>query len=514
VAAVQDKLEQLATLVGRRTLFAIIGIVAAIVAGVLISQNLLIVAAGVLLLVGLMAVVISPDIATVLVTFIVYSNVAVVAVRFHGAPYILGAVVPLLLVFPVMHYLLHRREDIVIMPTTLLAIAYLLVQLVSALFSDNVTLAQAKLMTFISEGLLLFVLVTNAIRTPETLRYVIWALLAAGILLSIFPLYQQITGTFNNNYWGFAQAEGRGFSTGEETLFGEVRQPRLAGALGEKNFYAQIMLMLVPIGLFQFTAEKSRYLRGLALVATLLATAAAALTFSRGAAVGFMVMLILATLMRAIKPQQFVLIVALIAVVLIALPQYTIRMASLLEIRSFFQEDAATTVDGAIEGRATEMLSAIYMFRDHPIVGVGPGMSKYYSSDYGNALGIKQLAGTRRVHSLYLELLAEGGVLGFVTFMSMLGVTLFSLYRARKRWSSSRPEFASMIGGLMLALVTHMTTSIFLHMSYERYFWLMMAISVSAIHISRRLAAAEAPAPAERRDMATAGTPYGLLETG
>ncbi len=66
----------------------------------------------------------------------------------------------------------------------------------------------------------------------------------------------------------------------------------------------------------------------------------------------------------------------------------------------------------------------------------------------------------------------------------------------------------------MLALITHMTTSIFLHMSYERYFWLMMAISVSAIHISRRLAAAEAPAPAERRDMATAGTPYGLLETG
>src|SRR5690606_12252117 len=217
-----------------------------------------------------------------------------------------------------------------------------------------------------------------------------------------------------------------GFSTGEQTLFGEVRQPRLAGALGEKNFYAQIMLMLVPIGLFQFSAEKSRHLRVLALVATMLTTAAAALTFSRGAAVGFVVMLILATFMRAIKPQQFVLIVALIALVLVALPQFTIRMASLMEIRTVFEKDSATTVDGAIEGRAPEMLSAVYMFRVHPIVGIGPGMSKYYSRDYGNALGIKQLAGTRRVHSLYLELLAEGGVLGFVTFMSMLGVTLFS----------------------------------------------------------------------------------------
>ena len=41
----------------------------------------------------------------------------------------------------------------------------------------------------------------------------------------------------------------------------------------------------------------------------------------------------------------------------------------------------------------------------------------------------------------------------------------------------------------MLALITHMTTSIFLHMSYERYFWLMMAIAVSAINISHLAAA-------------------------
>lgn len=71
-----------------------------------------------------------------------------------------------------------------------------------------------------------------------------------------------------------------------------------------------------------------------------------------------------------------------------------------------------------------------------------------------------------------------------------------------------------MAGGLMLALITHMTTSIFLHMSYERYFWLMMAIAVSAINISHRLAAAEEPAPAVSRDAPAAEPPLGLLETG
>ena len=153
MAAVQDKLEQLATLVGRRTLFAIIGIVAAIVAGVLISQNLLIVAAGVLLLVGLMAVVLSPDIATVMVTFIVYSNVAVVAVRFHGAPYILGAVVPLLLVFPVMTTCTAVETSSSCQPRCWHCLPAGAACQRAVLGQCHV--AQAKLMTFISEGLLL-----------------------------------------------------------------------------------------------------------------------------------------------------------------------------------------------------------------------------------------------------------------------------------------------------------------------------------------------------------------------
>ena len=53
------------------------------------------------------------------------------------------------------------------------------------------------------------------------------------------------------------------FKTGEEALHGNVMQRRLAGPLGEQNRYAQIMLMLVPLGLFRFWGERSIALRQL-----------------------------------------------------------------------------------------------------------------------------------------------------------------------------------------------------------------------------------------------------------
>jgi hypothetical protein len=40
----------------------------------------------------------------------------------------------------------------------------------------------------------------------------------------------------------------------------------------------------------------------------------------------------------------------------------------------------------------------------------------------------------------------------------------------------------------MLSIITYMTTGLFLHLSYARYFWLMLALAGAAAHIGLRLA--------------------------
>src|SRR5690606_12304838 len=78
---------------------------------------------------------------------------------------------------------------------------------------------------------------------------------------------------------------------------------------------------------------------------------------------------------------------------------------------------------------------------------------------------------------------------------AILYVTLRGLARMRKRWMSVRPDLANLATGLLLALVAYLTTGIFLHLSYARYFWLMMALANAAVYIAAELGReAERPA--------------------
>jgi hypothetical protein len=59
-----------------------------------------------------------------------------------------------------------------------------------------------------------------------------------------------------------------------------------------------------------------------------------------------------------------------------------------------------------------------------------------------------------------------------------------------------------MATGLMLAVVTYMTTGLFLHLSYARYFWLVLAIAGAAAHLGLRL-----PASGQEEAMTLAPAP-------
>jgi O-antigen ligase len=311
------------------------------------------------------------------------------------------------------------------------------------------------------------------------LRRVVWVLVVVGIILGGVPLYQQVTGTFDNQYAGFAQTTGDSFRTGGETLLGEIRQPRLAGAIGEKNYYAQIMLMLVPLGLFRFWGERSLPLRIFGLVGAIVASIGMVLSFSRGAAVGFALMLVILFFLRLIKLYQLGMFIVVAALVVALIPQYTLRLLSLQSVASLFSEDSGTgEADSAITGRAIEMLAAYNVFIDHPILGVGPGQFKYYSKEYSDELGLDVLVGTREAHSLYLGIASQLGILGIFTFMAILFVTLRNLARTR----IEKPAMANMATTFMLVIISFMTTGIFLHLSYVRYFALMLALaSVTSI---------------------------------
>jgi O-antigen ligase len=431
---------------------------------------------------GLAAVIVAirPDAATIVVVALIYSNAPVVMVTFHDLPVALAAAVPAILAAPLAYDLLVRNERIVVTPALPWIVAYFVVEIVATILARDISGAMSSLQTIAIEGVALYILLTNTIRTPAILRGIVWTLLAVGAVIAAVSVYQYLTGTFGNNYFGFAQTES------SVTGLTATGVERLAGPIGEKNRYAQIMLMLVPIGFMAFVAERRLVLRLAALGAAGLAAMAMALTFSRGAAVAAGVVLLAMVVLRYIRLRYLVAALGIAVAVLVAVPQYADRVLTLGSVASLFSDEAVgSNADNSLLSRATENLTAINVFADHPLVGVGPGQFSEYYREYSDEIGLSVRAQDREAHNLYLGLAAEAGALGLGAFLVAVIVTLVALARARRAALATRPDLAALATGFLLAIVAYLASGIFLHLSYARYYWLMLALGgVAAIVVT------------------------------
>jgi hypothetical protein len=300
------------------------------------------------------AMVLRPDVATLVSVAILYSNAAVVLVRFHGVPAFVAAVVPLLLVVPLARDLIVRRMPIVAPPVLRWVVVLLFIHLISALQSSDLQTSWDAVTTFLIEGIGLYFLLLNVIRTPEMLRATTWALLGAGAVISALSVHQAITSNYGSDYFGFAQATSAAVSTGVSTLTGDIVQPRLAGSIGETNRFAQTMLMLVPLGIFRFVDERSPSLRVFAAVATTLITLAVVFTFSRGAAVGLGVLVLALMALRLIQSRHVLAILVVLVLVFVAFPQYANRVGSLAAVASVSADAGTGAVVNSLLTRITE----------------------------------------------------------------------------------------------------------------------------------------------------------------
>lgn len=422
----------------------------------------------------------STDWATYVVLFVVYSNAAVVAVKYHGVPSIAANGVIGLLGIPLGAWLVLRKEPLVLGSCFPWILGLAAVQFVGAICARQPELAWEDLNTFLTEGLLLYLLVVNVVRTPQALRGATWALLLAGCLLGGVPLFQQLTGTFENDYGGFAQT---GDEPGFDTGTGDDPQLRLSGPIGEKNRYAQIMLMLVPLALYRLRDEHSNIGRVCALATLLFALAGTYLAFSRSSILAAGMVVALAAWWGHVNRKSVVVLFALSVAGLLMTPQYRARLSSLVDLRELIVAGKHSDTDGALKGRATEMGAAALVFVDHPLVGVGPGQFRYYSRHYGERIGLRALAPQRQAHCLPLDVAAENGILGLACLCAVFATACRGLLR-RVNESIGERELQGLAAGYLYMIAIYAATGLFLHFAFIRYFWVMIGLASAAALIT------------------------------
>ena len=89
----------------------------------------------------------------------------------------------------------------------------------------------------------------------------------------------------------------------------------------------------------------------------------------------------------------------------------------------------------------------------------------------------------RRAHCLYTELAAETGAIGFSFFMAIILLVTYPLWKFRRNFARSHPDLVNLATPLLLAVVAFLGTSIFLHLSYQRYYWLIIGLAGAGVQI-------------------------------
>jgi O-antigen ligase len=181
-----------------------------------------------------------------------------------------------------------------------------------------------------------------------------------------------------------------------------------------------------------------------------------------------------------LKPAQLIVILTLgVAMILFAPPTYYERILSIADVLpSGPNGEINIYEDRAVQGRASENLTAWVMIMDRPLTGVGLSNFSYLYQDYGKSLGLAPSARNRSPHNLYLEVAAETGVIGLVVFLTMIVLAMRSILQARRRFiAAGMDDYANMATGFAIAFAGYLIAALFVHAAYPRYFYLLIGIA-------------------------------------
>lgn len=434
-----------------------------------------------------------PDLATLITLFAVYTNVTVIVVhRYEGVSDLAAGAVVLLLLFPLARHLIARRELLRVDRAFGFMAALLCVMLLSTFGAVDRGLAFREIFVYATEGLLLYLLVLNVVRELPMLRKAVRTLLLAGALLGALTLYQGLTGSYGQTFGGLAARSLE--HVDEDTPAAQLRADdemqladRARGPVDGPNRFAQILIVLLPLALMEYRNARTPEGRLAATAAGLLILGGVFLTYSRGAFLTLVFLVGLLALLREVPWRVVLLGAGLLAVgVGIVAPGYYERIASVRETVALLDEGERAEVGAVIRGRLTETLAALWTYADHPVLGVGPGQyMPFYSERYQlrPEIDFRHLPEPRRSHNLYAEAAAETGTLGLVAFLAVPGVLLVGLWRQRRRWAGRRPRLARLATAFGLAILAYHGTGMFLHLAYERYYWLLLALAGAALYL-------------------------------
>lgn len=320
--------------------------------------------------------------------------------------------------------------------------------------------------------------IVAGVTTARRLRLAIVVTVASMGLIALLSVKQYVTGSFSDEVFGFAQAS-------IKQIAGEVQRWRVSGSLPDANYYGQVLVITLPLACGLVLADRRWSARiGFAVCAVAILSASL-FTFSRGAVFATGLMAIAAMLTLRTRWWLLGATCALVGLSVAFMPSAFIeRIALVLQAIQIQLTGEQAVSDPSLSGRIAVMNTALRMFADHPVLGIGLGQYSTHYTQYALASGLDPGAAPNP-HSLYLEVLAEEGVAGLLKLAGLSVIPLLVAFHAsRDLRARGAAADAALVASLCISFIGYLATAIFLHGAFLRFFWIEIALLLATWQVS------------------------------
>lgn len=247
---------------------------------------------------------------------------------------------------------------------------------------------------------------------------------------------------------------------------------RAVGLQGDANIFALYQVAAVPAAIA--LARQSSGVRRAAWILTILPILGSVFASeSRGA---FLALAATALLLALASPRRK----TLLPLTAVAAGGAAV-VASMLNNRYSVDRVTADRASGRIDLWHVAWQS----FLDHPWLGIGSGSFKPQSIELlTTEPGVELVKGHllvgdgSHVHSIYLETLAEGGIVTFTALITFLGLTAWNLFVLGRRYRTP------VIAALLPMLVSFCVAAVFLSIMQSKLLWMLAGLA-AALHATR-----------------------------
>lgn len=325
------------------------------------------------------------------------------------------------------------------------------------------------------------VLVLAFIAIVTDMNRMAWAfagMIAAVCFLAGLTVFQAIFGLQHISFLGYASAT-------IAHIAGELDSWRITGPVTDPNYYGMILLTGLPLVAERVVSASTLLLRILAALAVAIILTAIILTYSRGALLALMLVVVLAFG----NSRAFFFGMATIGVLIWASLMLLSEPLSLgmMERLTTGLLDAYAAItgqghfqDAAVAGRLAAMIAALIHFLENPVFGIGYDQYETLYQDTAQIHGLMARGDDRQAHSLFLEILAERGLAGAIVYAGLIFYAVLAIIRGRRRLLAAGMTGPARQGrALILCFVAFYAASLFLHEAFAGYFWLLFALAIA-----------------------------------